>query len=144
MFKVIAFGLAVGAAVQGFRQWPADGPVSSDAVVVLFLLGLVAAFLGGLWHGRGARGGATAVASARATSTSTSSAASVGNSVNVALIVPGGGAHARGMSVPGESVPWMKATSGPVTLDELSGLDSEEVASILELDVEHQVEADDG
>jgi hypothetical protein len=81
MSGALALGLGVGAGVQAFRQWPPDGPLSTNAVTVLFIAGLLAAYFGGR-----RRSGSTAVAVATATA---SSAAEASNVVNVQLFSPG-------------------------------------------------------
>lgn len=130
MFKVIALGLAIGASLQAWRQYPPDGTPRRDAAMVVFIVGLAVAFAAGRWWGH------TRPVSARATATATATAnaAAVGNSVNVAVIVPGQGAKAHGVAVPGDGpLPWM-VEGGPASVGELDGLDLDEVASILELD----------
>lgn len=127
MLQVIALALGVGAGIQAFRQWPPDGPVSTDVAVTLFVIGLAIAYLGGRWHGRGgARANATATATAVAKSEAT------GNVVNVAVFTPGG-ATASGLSVPTESTPWLGGPRPTVEVDDLDGMD---VAELLAQDAE--------
>lgn len=119
MLRAVAFGLAVGASVQAWRQWPPDGPVTADAAMVVFLFGLLAAYLGGLWGGRG-RGGARATATATASAEAT--AAAFGNAVNVAVFTADP-ARPTAFRVPDESVSWIEGQRRQLEADELDGLD---------------------
>lgn len=84
MTRALAFGLGVGAGIQAFRQWPADGPVSMTAAVGVFIVGLLCAYFGGRRGRQSTSSTAVAVASA--------SAESSGNVLNVQLFQPGGDA----------------------------------------------------
>lgn len=129
MLKAIAFGLAVGAAVQGFRNFPSDGPATPDAVGVLFVFGLLFAYLAG--RARRGTGVAVAVASASAEAVAQAHAQ---QSVQVAIVVPGGGAHSAGVRVPDESAApaWMGSTRPMVELDQLDGMDAGELIDSLD------------
>lgn len=132
MLKAIAFGLATGAGIQAWRAWPAQHPVTGDSLAVVFIVGVICAYLGGRWHGR--HGGAVAVAHAEAHAT-----ASAVNSVNVAVVMPGGGAGAvpGGFRVPtAGAVPWLDSTSTTpqLTADVLEGLDLSDVVQDTEYD----------
>lgn len=124
MTRVLALGLGVGAGIQGFRQWPPDGPVTMNAAIALFLVGLLAAYFGG----RRGRQGSSAVAIA------TASAEASGNVVNVQLFQPG--AHAAEprsvftTRVPEpDSVPWLTTPSHAAIEHEmfLDGVDLEDI-----------------
>lgn len=78
--KGIAIALALGAGIQAFRQWPADGPASMSTAVVVFVLGLIAAYMAG--KARRDIGGASAVAVAAA------NAEASGNVLNVQVFSP--------------------------------------------------------
>lgn len=124
MLNALAFGLGFGAAVQAWRSWPPQAPVTADSLALVFCLGLVAAWLGG----RSRRGAAAvAVATADATAVAT-------NTVQVAFFAPGSREDmttGSGLRVPSEAAPWMGTRSDdPGAL--LASLDQEEVRSILE------------
>ena len=126
MFKFLALGLGVGAGVQAWRQFPPDGPVTPHAVALVFCVGLLSAFLGGLWFSRGKRG---AYASASASAVSIAEAvASNTNTVNLAVVVPGRGA-AAGVALPADRLPWMvdAAPVAEISADDLDGLDFSEL-----------------
>ena len=84
MVQALWFGLGVGAAVQAWRQWPPDGPVTADGVAVVFVVGLVCAYLAGR-----TRRGASATATATATATADASASAQSLQV-VQVVVPDG------------------------------------------------------
>lgn len=134
--KAICFGLAAGAAVQGFRNYPPDGTPTSDAVMVLFVVGLLLAYLAGRAR-RGSSSVAVASASAEAEATATAQ-----NHVQVAVVVPGGGAGAasagRHVAVPvdGALPSWLGAPDQVFTLDQLDGQDAAELASVLDVEGE--------
>lgn len=119
MLKALAAGLGIGAGIQAFRAWPPDGPVTMDAAAIVFAVGLIAAYLGGRWHGRG-HATAVAVASAEATAT----AAAV-QSVNIVLA----DRPAPPVRVPSDTAPWLAGERPQITADDLDGLD---VAEIIE------------
>lgn len=120
MLRALAFGFGVGAAVQGFRQWPADGPVTMSSAVVVFLLGLVVAYFGGA---RRRGGGASAVAVAAAAAEANASAV---QSVTLVVQQPGNAA-VGGIRVPDETVAWFGGERAAITADDLDGLDIAEV-----------------
>lgn len=123
--QALAFGLGCGAAIQAWRAFPESAPVTGDAVAVVFCAGLVVAFLGGLWHGRGNRGAhATATASASAVA-----ASSAVNTVQVAVVVPGQGAASQGVGVPTSSAPWLLGVEDrrEITADDVEGMDLSEL-----------------
>lgn len=127
MLKVIAFALAAGAGFEAWRNYPADGPASARSLWLLFCVGVVAAYLGGRWHGRrhvSASAWASAHAEASAESTATAQQA---QTVNVALVVPGGGARPSGVRSPGDEVSWLGAPRAAVSVDDLDGLDLAEL-----------------
>lgn len=128
MLRVIAFGLAAGAGFQAWRQFPADGPQTTRSLWVVFLVGLVCAFLGGLWRRRAS---ASAWASARAEANASAAASSTATqTVNVAVVMPGAGAGSQAGRVATESMPWIvDASSRSASLDDFEGMD---VAEILE------------
>lgn len=137
MFKALAFGLGVGAAIQAWRNWPATALVTADSLAFVFCLGLVAAYLGGRWSSRGS-GGATAVAVASAEAASTSVAS---NNVNVAFVMPGHGAGSAssGVTVPTDSAPWIASSTRPqLTSNDLEGFDPDELRDLLP-DGHHEV-----
>lgn len=120
--RAVAFGLAVGAGIQAWRQWPADGPVTATAVFVVFVVGLVCAFLGGLWGGRGRAASATAVAVASADATAVAS----GGAATVNLYVASPAAEPVrpvGVQVPSESVAWLEGPRPSIEADDLDGFD---------------------
>jgi hypothetical protein len=123
MLKAIAFGLAVGAGVQAWRAFPPSSPVTGDSVALVFVVGVVCAFLGGLWHGRG-RHNVSAHAHAEAH-------AIAANQVNLAVVVPGAGAGASvsPYAVPTDAAPWIASSSTVPALDgdQLEGFDLSEI-----------------
>jgi hypothetical protein len=135
VLRAIAFGLAVGAAIQAFRQWPADGPVTVDAAVAVFLVGLLAAYFGGR-----ARRGSAATATATAVSISEANAnAQAHQSVQVAVVLPGAGASPHGIAVPGEGehAPlWWSTPRGHLEVDQLDGMDAADLSSAFDLERE--------
>lgn len=135
MLKALAFGLGVGAGVQAWRNWPANSLVTADSLAVVFCVGLVAAYFAGRARSRG-HVSASATATAAAVSTS---AAQATNSLNV-FIAPGMGAGSTPtvVSVPTEDAPWMTApdTTPQLTVDQLEGMDLEDLADALPDDFE--------
>lgn len=130
MLRALAFGLAVGAGVQAWRQWPPDGPTAASSGIVVMVAGIVMAYLAGRWHGRGNGG-----ASATATAIATANAASVGNTVQVYVAAPGGGVQpvtsvVGVASVPSADAPWM--TSEAVAELDVSTLEGMDLAELLE------------
>ena len=129
MLRAVAFGLAAGAGVQAWRQWPADGPVTSDSGILVMVVGIAAAYLAGLWKGRPHR---SAYAAARAEAHAEATA-NAHQSVNVAVVVPGQGASAGGsqgdgsVMVPLESASWIGGSLRHVEADELDGMDFAEL-----------------
>lgn len=124
MLKLLAFGIGAGMAVQALRNWPPDGPLTQNSVAVIALIGLVAAYLGGRWAGRGngAHASATAVAVAAA------QAEASGNTVNLFVAAQSGsGAAPVGMSYPDEAAPWIGQHRRELSLDELDGADLDEL-----------------
>lgn len=116
----IAFGLAVGAGVQAFRAWPPLHPVTTDAAVLVLIIAILCAYLGGRWHGSG-RPMAVAMASAEATAV-----ASAQQSVQVAVVMPGGGAGGTvgGVRVPADDVAWFASEQRhALTESDLEGVD---------------------
>jgi len=122
VLRAIAFGLATGAGIQAFRNFPADGPVSMRSAALVLVVGVVFAFLGGLWGGRG-RGPVTAVAVAQAEATATAT-----NNVQVAVVLPGGRRAGEGVRVPDPaSVTWIEGERRQVEASELDGIDLSEL-----------------
>lgn len=139
MLKLIAFGLCVGAGVQAWRQWPADGPVTVEAGVLVMIVAVAAAFLGGLWWGRvRSSSWASAYAEARATARSESKAtAQQSQTVNLVVVEKAGAGSARdgGVRTPDELTPWMGGARREVSADELDGMDLSELVRGEEQDV---------
>jgi hypothetical protein len=123
MLKAIAFGLAAGAAVQGFRSWPATAPMTADGVALIFVIGVVCAYLGGRWHGRGGGAHATAVAVARAEATAVSAPVQTVN-----LIV--GQRPVSAVRVPDADVEWFGEVRPAITAADLDGMDLSEFAEM--------------
>lgn len=119
--KFLAFGLGVGAAIQAWRNFPADGPVSADMAIMVAIAGILLAYFGG----KSRRPSAVAIAQAAAHAEATASA---NNSVNVAIVMPGQGAgQSQGVVVPDfETVSWSAGEKHQVTADDLDGLDFED------------------
>lgn len=133
MLKALAFGVATGAAIQAWRNFPPDGPATQQTVASVVILGVLCAYLAGRWHGRG-RSSASATATATATAVA-SSVAQAHQTVNVAVVMPGGGARPMGVTSPGGAMPWLDdAPRREVTADDLDGLDMAEF-----LDTESEV-----
>lgn len=132
----IAFGLAVGAGIQAWRQWPADGPTTTSSGVLIMIAGMIAAYLAGRWRGRG-----TNSATAHATATAVASAASVGNTVNLFVATPGGGVTPASTlaGVPSDSAPWLTGTAVPaLDVALLEGMDDTDLEDLdVDLDVHH-------
>ncbi|MGY2704855.1 hypothetical protein [Nocardioides sp. HB32] len=125
--KLIAFGLCVGAGVQAWRNFPADGPVTIGPAVLVMCLAVLAAYL----VGRGVRGvgsSATAVAVASASAESTS-VAGASSTVNLAVVIPGQGAASApmGVQIPSESAPWLGGSKPVPELADLDGYDLSEL-----------------
>lgn len=146
MFKFMAFGIAAGAGFQAWRNYPADGPTDTDMLWVVLVAGMLAAYLGGRWHGH-ARGGATAVAVATAEATATAGAAAH-NQVQVINVVPRVGVEhyddeglvwqkdtkgrpiydrRTGIGVPSDNAPWMDGGRPALELDQLDGVELTEL-----------------
>lgn len=130
MLKLIVVGLVAGIALQAFRNFPPDGPVTPNAAVLIALLGMLAAY--GVGRGR-RRFGSVAVASASASSESTAlAAARADQRLAVQLIVNNGetGARPVGVQLPDEkTAPWlMGATDRPqLSADQVDGMDLAEL-----------------
>lgn len=128
MVNAIAFGIAAGAGFQAWRHWPSDGPVTTDGVYLLLLVGLVCSYLGGLWQGRGKRGAhasASAFAAARSEAVAKSEAT---QTVNVAVVMPGMGAGASSAGVSSlDSLPWLGRERLEVVADDVEGMDMSEL-----------------
>lgn len=124
MLRALAFGFAVGAAVQAWRAWPPGSMVTADSLAVVFCAGLVAAYFAGKRAARGLGPVAVATASASAESHAT-------NSVQLAVIVPGHGPNTvpNGVQVPTEAAQWFASTSTvpELTADALDGMDLAEL-----------------
>lgn len=126
MLKLLAFGIGAGIGFQSLRNYPPDGPLSSNGLIVAVLVAIVCAYLGGR-----ARRGATSVAVASATAEA--HAASVAsNSVNVYVSAPGGGAVPVGMVIPDESLPWMGGQRPMLSADQLDGMEASELVEVLD------------
>jgi hypothetical protein len=125
VIRVIVFGVAAGAGFQAWRHYPSEGPSSQEGLFVVLVGAVVLAFLVGLGIRR-ARG---PVAIAQAAAYAQASAVSSGNTVNLAVVVPGQGAAPVGVAVPDESMPWFQGQRTQLSLDQLEGLD---VAELLE------------
>lgn len=126
MGRALIFGLAAGAGLQAWRHWPADGPLTANGVYLLFLVGLLTAYLSGRWHGRGRPAFVQAVAEARATAISGAQ-----SNVNVAVVVPGSGAGSQvgmvgGARVPDQSVSWLGSSRVELTENDFDGMDVQE------------------
>lgn len=131
MFKLLAVGIGLGAGLQAWRNYPPDGPVAGDMVALVACVGMLAAYLGGRWHGRGHSATAVAVASAEASAEATA-AASNRVQVNLFTAAPGGGARPAGVMVPADAgAPWIEGPRSELALDDLDGADLSEL-------VEHQ------
>lgn len=128
MLKFFAFGAGTGAGIQAWRNFPADGPVTAAPLAVVFALGIVGAFLGGLWLHRGRGHSASAFASAHA-SAEASSVSSANQSIQLAVILPGSGAGATAAGrIPSEAAPWLTGADRlQVTADDLDGIDLSEL-----------------
>lgn len=127
MLRVIAFGLAAGAAIQAWRNFPPDGPLTSNSLAVAFIVGLVAAFLSGWFMGRPWRAAnatavASAVAEARAAAASQSNA-SVQVLINNARDQAGAEAQG-GVRVPEPgAVSWMAERPLIASVEDVDGMD---------------------
>jgi len=124
MLRAIAFGLAVGAGVQAWRNFPPDGPVTASSGILVSILGVLFAFLGGLWASRG-RSSATATAVASAEATATANAA---QTVNVAVFTTGQGAGAAssapvGVRLPADDAAWFGEQRPQLEAGQLDGMD---------------------
>lgn len=125
MFYALAFGIGAGIALQAWRNFPADGPVSPNmAAVVAVVLGVAGYLAGRLRRGRG--GTATATATAVSSSESTATAGVV-NHVNVQLLQVGGAVAAApaALSVPSGDLPWVVGERPQLTADQLDGIELE-------------------
>ncbi len=124
MGRALIFGLGVGAGIQAWRHWPADGPTTTSGVYFLFLVGMLTAYFSGRWHGRGRPAFVQAVASARATAM-----AEAHQNVNVAVVVPGQGPAQRaavmGARVP-EGVSWLGSERLEISENDFDGMDVSE------------------
>lgn len=119
MVKALAFGLGVGAGIQAWRAFPPSLPVTADAAAVVFIVGLVCAYIGG----RSRRGsGATATATATAIAESTATAT---QSINLVFPAGHGAGSVTGVRLPSEAAPWMVGAEDHRQLDvsELEGMD---------------------
>ncbi|MCW2787151.1 MAG: hypothetical protein JWP74_3668 [Marmoricola sp.] len=123
MLKAIAFGLGCGAGVEAWKNFPPDGPVTTRPLALVFIVGLLCAYLGGRWHGRGhVSASATAVAVANASATAQ-------QAVNLVVMTGGGAAPGRGVQVPSEAVSWFEGERVQVTEADLDGMDLSELLS---------------
>lgn len=127
MFSALAFGLAVGASIQAWRSFPADGPLSPDAAIVLFVAGLALAYVGGRFK-RSRSSSSVAVATATA-----SSEVHTEQRVQVVVMPAGHGAAPAGLAVPADSVAWLEGPRAQITADDLDGAD------LSDMGVENQV-----
>lgn len=120
----LAFGIGVGAGIQAWRNWPADGPTSTSMGFVVTVAAVLLAYFGG----RRRRPAAVAVASAHAEAVSTSQ-------VNLAVVVPGAGHSRIGATAPEPgAVSWMGHERAQVTANDLDGLDLEELGVVADRD----------
>lgn len=123
MLAVIAFGLAAGAALQAWRNFPPDGPMQSESLALLFVVGVVCAYLGGR-----SRRPSTQVAIAQAAAFAEAKAENT-NTVNLAVVLPGGGARPHGVVVPDmDDMPWMVGERPQLDAGQLDGMDLAEFA----------------
>lgn len=125
MLAFIAFGLAIGAGFQAWRNYPADGPVSGDMAFWVMVAAVVCAYLGGR-----SRRGAYATATATATATAEATAAAHAQQAVQVFIGSGEGPRPVGYSVPSADAPWL-ATSKErpaLSLDQLDGMDLAELS----------------
>jgi hypothetical protein len=124
----LAFGLCAGVGVQAWRNFPADGPATMGPAMLVFVVAVLAAFLGGYRMGRPFRVSASATAVAVA---SADAAASSQSTVNVAVFAPGQGAGsvAPGVAYPSDAAPWLGPARERLSLDDLDGM---EVAELIE------------
>lgn len=134
--KVLLFGLAAGAAVQAWRNFPADGPLTATSAMLLAGIAVLAAYLVG--RGRRLRFGAVAVATAEANAEAHAVAS---NQVNVAVVVPGGGARPSGVTVPdADHTAWIEGPRHVAELDDLDGMDLSELVERHDYDYESEVD----
>lgn len=125
MLKAIAFGLAIGAGIQALRAWPTSEPATPSAMALVLIVGVLCAFFGGKWAGRGK--GAVAVASAHAEATAVAA-----NQVNLLLNV-GGPEGAGGRHVRLDEAPWFRGVEARPDLDELAAaMDGIDLAELLD------------
>lgn len=130
MLRTILFGLCAGSALQAWRQFPPDGPLTADSALWLALSAVVIALGVGWGLGRGHRGGATAVASAHSEAT----AAALGNQVHVNVFSRDlEGARPVGLTVP-DSPSW-RGEAPVLSSDQVAELLSEG-ADLAELGLE--------
>lgn len=134
MVKLIGFGLAAGAGVQAWRNFPPDGPVTARSLALAFVVGVVCAYLGGRWHGRHH---VSAWASAKATANAAAVAgasADAHQTVNVAVFAPPAGSQGvqaggrPAMRFPDEETLWVGSAQRQISSDELDGMDLSEFA----------------
>lgn len=130
MWAAIAFGLAAGAGFQAWRNYPAERTPTADAMLLVFLAGLLAAYLAGRGRRRwGAQASATAVASAEADATATSDAtASQALQVNIWQPNPTNSRPVEsGIAVPDpERLNWI-AHRQQLSHDDVEGMDLSEL-----------------
>lgn len=137
MLKLIVVGIAAGLALQAFRNFPPDGPVTPNAAVLMALVGMLAAY--GVGRGR-KRWGPVAVASASASSESSAlAAARADQRLAVQLIVNNGetGARPVGIQLPdAATAPWLVGASDrpQITADDLDGMDDRDIIEDREYD----------
>lgn len=122
--KPILFGIAAGCAFQAWRLYPADGPQTTAAAMLVSALACVVSFLVGRGYRRPAGSVAVAMASAEATATAT-------NTVNVALVVPGAGAGRSQGQIPDESVSWFGGESSRSVEAMSDGFDTRDLRDLL-------------
>lgn len=135
MFKAIAFGLAAGAGFQAWRVYPTDRTPTASAMLLVFLVGLVAAYCAG--RGVRSRFGAHASATATAIAESSSEAkAQAGVQVNIWQPDPTKQASVvAGHTVPDpDRVDWL-ARRQLISQDDVEGMDLSEL-------VEHETDSE--
>jgi len=125
--RLIAFGLAAGAGLQAWRNFPPNGPATGDALAVVFALGVVLAYVAGRVRGRGrtvSSATSTAVAAAAATAESTAV-----QHVSLAVNLAGMPARESAATVayPSDAAPWFAGQRAAITADDLDGLDAAEL-----------------
>ena len=110
MLNYAALGLAAGAAVQAWRNYPADGPVQADLALWLFVAGIVVAYCAG----RARRKPLTAAVAVAQADAHADAVASATQSVQVLLVNGDAGTRAPAGAASGlEAAPWLVGGTTP-------------------------------